>query len=263
MKFDPRNNMDNLNSATKYPSILTYHALDPKNGMLLEDQPTIFTGPVMGTEKIDGTNGRITLLPDGDWFIGSREEFIYAKGDRIRNPELSIVPTLAPIAETLVPTDEIRTYFFEVYGGAIGGAWRNYTTDKTQTGARLFDVHVMPEDVYTDVLSRPREHISIWRDRGGQSFLPLGEFWKTVGTEVLDYVPLIVVEKPEELPTTLQGMRDFLGLHMCRSMVALDDAGSRKPEGLILRSIDRSTIAKARIQDYDRTLRRMSSQGKS
>ncbi|MCU1617221.1 MAG: hypothetical protein JWO98_4761, partial [Frankiales bacterium] len=51
-----------LNSATKYPSIPTYHELDPKNGGLLEI-PTAFEGDVVLTEKVDGTNGRIVLLP--------------------------------------------------------------------------------------------------------------------------------------------------------------------------------------------------------
>lgn len=263
MKFDPRNNMDNLNSATKYPSILTYHALDPRKGMLLEDQPTTFVGTVYGTEKIDGTNGRITLLPDGDWFIGSREEFIYAKGDRIRNPELHIVSTLAPIAETLVPTDEVRTYFFEIYGGAIGGAWKNYTTDKMQTGARLFDVHVMPESVYTDVLSRPREHISLWRQNGGQTFLGLQELLLAAREHGLKSVPHIFGMPATEIPTTLLDMRVFLDFYMTHSYVCLDAEAKGSPEGLILRSEDRSTIVKARIQDYDRTLRRLEGQGKS
>lgn len=263
MNIDPRSDMGKLNSATKYPSILTYHALDPKNGMLLEDQPTIFPGMVAGTEKIDGTNGRITLLPDGDWFIGSREEFIYAKGDRIRNPELHIVSTLAPIAETLVPTDEVRTYFFEVYGGAIGGAWKNYTTDKTQADARLFDIHVMPEDVYTDVLSRPREHISLWRQNGGQGFLGFLELVDAASREGLVSVPHILGVHGEALPTTLQEMRDFITWYLNGSEALLDPEAKGIPEGLILRSADRSTIAKARIQDYDRTLRRMASQAKS
>src|SRR5687767_1954189 len=82
-----------INSMTKYPSIPTYHALDPRDGSLLEE--TIpFSGMVIGTEKIDGTNSRIILLPDGTYLLGSREELLYARGDLIGNPALGIVDAL-------------------------------------------------------------------------------------------------------------------------------------------------------------------------
>ena len=45
-------NLKALNSLTKYPSIPTYHKLDPRNGSLT-DEAVPFTGPVIGTEKID------------------------------------------------------------------------------------------------------------------------------------------------------------------------------------------------------------------
>jgi hypothetical protein len=37
---------------------------------------------------------------------------------------------------------------------------------------------------------------------------------------------------------------------------ALDGAAGGQAEGIVLRSADRRTIAKARFHDYDRTLRR-------
>ena len=57
-----------LNSMTKYPSIPTYHTLDPKNGALSEPA-SAFEGDVIGTEKVDGTNSRIILTPDGRYLI--------------------------------------------------------------------------------------------------------------------------------------------------------------------------------------------------
>lgn len=81
MAFDVRAvDLGGLNSLTKYPSIPTYHSLDPSNGNLLDDRVG-FTAPVIGTEKIDGTNARIISLPDGSYLLGSREELLYAKGD--------------------------------------------------------------------------------------------------------------------------------------------------------------------------------------
>lgn len=43
-----------LNSATKYPSIQTYHELDPKNGRLIDGSCQQFAGPVILTEKNPG-----------------------------------------------------------------------------------------------------------------------------------------------------------------------------------------------------------------
>jgi recombination protein RecA len=69
-----------LNSLTKYPSIPTYHQLDPRNGGLL-DNPVEFTGPVIGTEKIDGCLVSDTKISMAD---GSRKRIIHVKpGDEV------------------------------------------------------------------------------------------------------------------------------------------------------------------------------------
>ena len=62
--------LEALNSATKYPSIRTYHALGERGS--LTEEVTGFHGDVVLSEKIDGSNSRIIRLPDGDWLIGSR-----------------------------------------------------------------------------------------------------------------------------------------------------------------------------------------------
>ena len=78
MKFDLKTvDLSKINSLTKYPSIPTYHKLDPKNGSLLEEALN-FQGTLIATEKVDGTNARIICLPDGNYLLGSREELLYA-----------------------------------------------------------------------------------------------------------------------------------------------------------------------------------------
>jgi len=63
MTFDIcRVDLAKLNSLTKYPSILTYHALGDK-GILQETVQVPFDGRVIGTEKVDGTNRRSGLEP--------------------------------------------------------------------------------------------------------------------------------------------------------------------------------------------------------
>jgi len=53
---------------------------------------------VLVTEKVDGCNGRIIILPDG-YLIGSREELLHASGDLIFNSDCGIVETLRPVAD--------------------------------------------------------------------------------------------------------------------------------------------------------------------
>jgi hypothetical protein len=159
-----------LNSMTKYPSIPTYHTLDPKNGGLIEGETIAFPGTVLGTEKVDGTNARIISLPDGNFLLGSREELLYAKGDLIGNPALGIVAALREVADGLAPVegDVVRVHFLEVYGGKVTAASKQYTGTKA-VGFRLFDVAVI--DDYRAVLAKDAAAVSAWRDAGGQPWL--------------------------------------------------------------------------------------------
>src|SRR5689334_23221233 len=161
-----------LNSLTKYPSIPTYHRLDPRNGNLV-DPATAFAGPVIATEKVDGTNSRIIVLPDGSYVLGSREELLYAKGDLIGNPAQGIVENLKPLADRLPADlfpagDQARVYYLELYGAKIGGQAKQYST-RGAVGWRLFDVAVL-DDLATR-LSWPAQQISAWREDGGQKYL--------------------------------------------------------------------------------------------
>lgn len=246
-----------LNSATKYPSIPTYHQLDPANGMLLPE-PTEFTGQVIATEKVDGTNGRIIMLPSGEYVIGSREELLYASGDLIGNPALGIVQALRPVADDLsAPERGLRVLFLEVYGGKVTGASKQYTGSR-QVGHRLFDVAEIPDEA----LTWSREKLSTWREAGGQPFLLEGEFLEFAFVEGLDWVPrLDTLRADEDLPTGLADTRACLADLLPTTRVALDDDAGGQPEGIVFRSLDRSVIAKARFQDYDRTLRKLN-QGK-
>lgn len=158
--------LEAINSATKYPSIPTYHALGDRGS--LTDTVTEFAGPVIGTEKIDGTNSRVIGLPDGTWLLGSREELLCAQGDLIGNPAMGIVAALRDFAETAVPDDDvIQVFYLELYGGRITGASKEYT-GRRAVGYRLFDLVVLRD--YRDVLGEPLAQISRWREAGGQTF---------------------------------------------------------------------------------------------
>lgn len=50
--------------------------------------------------------------------------------------------------------------------------------------------------------------------------------------------------------------------HLPTTRVALDDEAGGLPEGIVVRTATRSVIAKARFQDYERTLKRRASKDK-
>lgn len=238
-----------LNSATKYPSIPTYHVLGER-GALTEDA-TPFVGDVILTEKVDGTNARIIQLPGGDWFIGSREELLAARGDRVTNPALGIVAALRTVAEGFSVRDSISVFYLEVYGAKVGAAAKQYT-GTGQVGYRLFDVATVP----AEVLGWPVERISAWREGGGQTFLTEEALTIAAGMEGLPLTPRLDVIAPGSLPTSVDEMSAWLNGSWLQTQVALDGQAVGRAEGVVLRNADRSVIAKARFEDYARTLKR-------
>jgi hypothetical protein len=246
-----------LNSATKYPSIPTYHTLDPRSGGLLHETVP-FDGDVIGTEKLDGTNSRIVSLPNRQYVIGSREELLYARGDLIRNPALGIVDALRDLADAVegAHADGIMVYFLEVYGGKVTAASREYTGHRA-VGYRMFDVARVP----LETLQWPRERISHWRDNGGQDFLNEASLIAVAEHESVEVTPRLFVIDAAELPAGIEETRAFLAKHAPRSVATLDKDGMGRAEGIVMRTTERSVIAKARFQDYDRTVKRRAAAG--
>jgi len=245
-----------LNSATKYPGIETYHEMGDRGRLNDIVRVPFPAGEALQiTEKVDGTNGRIVVLPNGPrrYLIGSREEFLFAQGDLVWNTTYDIKTVLEPIAETLpeAPGDAALVWFFEVYGTGLPGA-KQYT-EKGVKGARLFDIARVP----LSILEQPIEQIASWRDHGGQDFLP-----PMSGVQEL-ILPLQAVKRvpawftkpiagfeppPVSLKDTLQWLTQF-----SISRVHLDE-GQGRAEGVVVRTADRKAIAKMRFEDYERTL---------
>jgi hypothetical protein len=243
-----------LNSLTKYPSIPTYHTLDPKNGSLIEEALQ-FAGAVIGTEKIDGTNSRIICLPDGNYLLGSREELLYAKGDLIGNPALGIADALKPLAETLCANtaDEVVVYYLEVFGGKVTVASKQYTSAQ-QVSYRLFDVMRLSD--YETLLAQPAAQLALWRENGGQPFVAEASLQELAEQTGLALTPRLFTINSDALPQLVADMLEFLRQQLAQTFCRLDEAAGGKPEGIVLRAPDRSRIAKARFEDYERTLKR-------
>lgn len=251
-----------LNSMTKYPPILTYHTMGDRG--VLGDDLLVSFGPnedVIVTEKIHGVNGRIVILPDGDWVIGSREELLTARGDRIPNPMLRIVEAMAPLAEEMLTTlhnpDAIVVLFGEVYGGGTSDAWKQYGT-REALGVLFFDMIVLDVDVASQVYRMPREKIALWREHGNQPFA------SELALSGIGYpiTPRVARLNGGDIPTKLESMPDWLSDFVPHTYAALDSDGLMGAEGVVVRTADRSKIAKIRYEDYQRTMRARTKGGK-
>lgn len=258
-----------INSITKYPSIPTYHAIGER-GVLTEqpgaDKLRLWDEtPLLVTEKIDGVNARIIMLPETDeyatrFIIGSREELLWAQGDIIRNPVHQIVDTLALTAAPLTGhwgSGGLTVFYLEVFGGATGPQARAYSNDKTVTGARLFDVMTVPERQLDLLITDPIEEIALWRDRGEQPFGTRTEANRWAGRLGVLSVPVLATVPAAEMPETIaQTYAWLLGvLRDGRTTVALGTTTPGKAEGVVVRADSRQRfIAKIRHQDYQRTM---------
>jgi hypothetical protein len=256
MTFDIRQvDLGKLNSLTKYPSILTYHALGDK-GALQEAVQVPFSGRVLGTEKIDGTNTRLIFCPDGSAVVGSREDLLWERRDLIGNPAMGIVEAVREAVQRLYPLlcrpGRIAVCYVEVYGRNIGGAAKNYTGEG-KVGFRLFDAAFI--EGYEELLNQPAEQIARCRDQGGQPYLDADRLGELAGEVGFDTAPTLFDLDASELPTDLDGVHRFL-LGFESSRCRLDEKAVGVPEGVVVRSPDRSRIAKLRREDYERTIRR-------
>lgn len=247
--------LDKLNTATKYPSILTYHKMGDK-GRLTDEVQVQFDEDeeVVVTEKIDGTNGRIVYLPAiHRYIIGSREEFLYGSGDLIFNATYGIVEALQPVANKYqfygTSSDEathVSMYYFEVFGGKnITRASKQYSSIG-EVGVRIFDVAWFD----TSILDLSRSEISIWRQHGGQRFDTEDSLSRTMEQRVS-----AVAVEGSSLPRSIADCLEWMQERYPQTRCLLDPEAGGRPEGVVIRNHDRSKIAKLRFKDYERTLR--------
>lgn len=259
--------LEKLNSMTKYPSILTYHKMGEKGCLLDEVQvdlrtdlsKDVVTARRSVTEKVDGTNGRIVVCHHPTrgrrFFIGSREELLYAQGDLLHNPALGIVDALLPLCERIkiVEPEVVQAFYFEVFGGRFPAS-KQYTKSG-KVSVRMFDVTTIGAPLVMKLCEKPIGEIASWRDNNGQLFhneqqLALDAEW--LGVQLTPRVDAVAADT---IPASIAETYEFLqGYKESRCNIDCDAFG--KSEGVVIRASDRWVIAKFRFEDYERTLRK-------
>ncbi len=267
-----------LNSMTKYPPIETFHELGER-GMLnnvLTRSGLKFAGRTgySATEKIDGTNARGILmrLPRRslsrpiDWFLGSRDQLLTARGDRIPNPTEGIVEHLSLTVETISCKGwadnafgfghevTLLVVYWELYGGNIvgGGGAKNYSCDGS-VGLRVLDMRMMTQHEYMAAMEMSVDEIALKRERG-----VLPGRWLTDEERLglcmqlgLETVPLLFSDTP--IPEDVHGVYEWLALvagEKTHAVIGTNEPG--RPEGIVVRLPDRSAIAKFKFTEYER-----------
>lgn len=255
-----------LNSLTKYPSILTYHNLGPRGSLVdsLVENRKFEDKQVYITEKIDGTNSRVIFETNSegsveDYIIGSREDLLFAKGDRIINPALGIVKNMKGVANTIcllgekrLQPNSIYCLYGETYGGKINGA-KQYTS-LGESFIRFFDLWHLEKSKVKELMEMSVEQISSWREHSGQPFVSIDDFKEFCDNHCLFRVPYLETINGTEIPTTLQGVWEWMQKFSI-SNACLDDGGQGNSEGIVIRYADRSLIRKIRFEDYQKTKR--------
>lgn len=254
--------LDKLNSMTKYPSIFTYHKLGNKGTLqdeilrISENEDERDYRKLYVTEKINGTNVRIILLND-DFIIGSRENLLYSKGDRIINETMDIVKNVVDIASDLskrvkVESGCVYVVYGELYGGTVGKEKKNYSNDSSKFGFRVFDIMYSYEGLTRDILNQDRKTISFWRDCGNQIFLDeymLADFCKGYD---LERVPTLAEIEYSLLPKNIEDMYKFI-LPYSKTIAGINEYGNS--EGIVIRDFYRKYIRKIRFEEYRKTLK--------
>lgn len=256
--------LQKINTMTKYPSILTYHNLGPKETLVdsLVEDARFDARKVHVTEKIDGVNSRAVMFTDEngtvvDYLIGSREELLYALGDRVVIDTLGIVAEMKPIADSIMLLGEgkltpnsVYCIYGETYGGRIN-AHKQYSGHNA-FGLRLFDMFVMPNEQVREMLEKDVTCISSWREHAGQPFVTVEALSDFCDEYFLNRVPYIKTICGTEIPIDLQGVWDWMQ-EFKTSIAQLDGDGIGNSEGIVVRYGDRSLIRKIRFKDYQRT----------
>lgn len=250
-----------LNVITQYPRIPNYHRHDEKGRPTPELEVDFGDEPVIATELINGVHARLVVFPGG-YVIGDRYSHLYFYGSEEVNNRLGIVRILKPLADRIwqghVSTC-LTVYYFEVFGGTINEASRNYT-GRARLAYRLIDCALIPK--YDLLLTKTVGEIEKYKAEEGYVFLEeysLSSVAMHLGIEMApgmfelnidNALPIYITKLPPDLKETYKMLSTFSA-----SVCVLDSHAKGLSEGLILRTPKRDKIAKLRLEEYEKIRR--------
>lgn len=257
-------NLPKLDSLTKYPSILTYHNLGQKGGMvdsLVDDKR--FEGKVEITEKVDGTNFRLVVLGDdksNDFLVGKRDSLLYAKGDRIMTESLvqTVLDSCKPYLDYIEksPVSSLYVIFGEVYGDNVQRGAKQYCGSEKRKGFRVFDVAVFSQEDLDEVFSYDLHKIAAWREAGMNKFMDTSSLADFCNRHHLERTPIWGEIDASEIPVQVEETLDWMEKNFTQSRSTFGEKPENanplfgRAEGIVIRTPDRSMIRKLRFEDY-------------
>lgn len=259
MTFSYREELDKINSATKYPSIETYHRLE-RGRPQPEIQVPLDGEDIIITEKIDGTNARIIIFQDfinvigRRFLIGSREDLLYYSGDLLYNPAQSIVDGSIKAAiksSSVLPEGCTYVFFGEVYGSRnITKSSHFYSKSGSEVGFRLFDAIEFTQQEFFDIFKHSCEELASWREHGGQTFVSEERLHQLAPYLGVQITPRLSTKIPP--PVGITETHEWLKQTLTASQAILGEQGKGRPEGVVIRTANRSKITKIKFEDYER-----------
>ena len=247
------------NSLSKYPSIPTYNKMEKGTlNTIVENYDEM--RELYITEKIDGTNTRI-IVCGNDYVIGSREEWIYAKGDRVlpianRKHIEYLIPVADKITSRLSSTSDTVLFIYgELYGYKIQ-KWQNYTNEENDYGYRVFDMFSLSVDNLNSMLdTMSPDQASVWRDNNNQPWYSVDKLKEVSSALGLLTVPYIKRDFMKEISNDINTVNQFL-YRFVNTRAELHTNDNKKAEGIVVRTFDRSYISKLRFEDYNKYMRK-------
>jgi len=254
-----------LNHITKYPSIKTYHKI--RNGRLeeqLTDNERFYnSADIYITEKIDGSNFRIIIDDSGDYIIGNRNTFLYAKGDRIKSNEYSVILNNINLY-TNFASDMFKynppAKFFIIYGELFGGKGNKIYSKTQQTDFRVFDIQRITSLEWNHLSSSLTNINAVinWRESSVNfdRWFSVNQLSYVCNTYNIKQVPSIKVKDNKFMCTSIKDTYKELKNIITTTNASIDnDYAGLRAEGIVVRTGNRSLIRKIRYEDYEKTLK--------
>lgn len=250
--------IEKLNTMTKYPSILTYHELNKggvRDALTKPEEMPGDDGLIIISEKVDGTNYRIVTTCD-DWYVGSRDRFTFAYGDRLCTDELAktVFDTAVNLSGEIGTWGNLTVVYGEVYGYKIQKPRYNKGDDRTREFA-IFDIWQMPLDQAREILEKPIDEIVAWREGNQQPWIRFKWLVNGIDTLGCDGVPPLTTCLFKELPKGAKETQEWLKKFK-QSKACFDGDETHgvygQSEGVVIRTSTRNWIRKLRFEDYQK-----------